>query len=422
MLSEMLRDVAARLYPSVTLSQATRFLPMIHIERGDISSTAAVEIARATRSRAEAIAAQIIDELKGGSPGSWRSDLGYIVLAGAPFNILAHEARTLREAFPARPPGAALRDIVALSPDVTVPLYARLRLAALAGVQALMAVTYEGPCRLTLVPRPGCVVSSAIEVMQEVRAAVELLAAEEPVERREVRGLLDSVSAGRCTVFTAHHYHDALPAPSKSYLGDLKMRETINLRMPADSWLISRERALPELLSASSLRGVLKQLSSDDAWMRWLFHAASSIPSGDFDPMVALFDECASPLWSARVLAERFEWLTGRRIGETDRSALESLSSVELPQRPLLVRAIFLPVWLQRAVCEGDVAACMTVLEQFSAASHAFLNRPDTRRALSQVPISGSEEQILAGLSFGLSSILPVVSGGGHAAINSTKH
>lgn len=412
MLNEILRDAVAKLYPTVTLSERTRFLPMLDLQKGEISSTAAIEVARALRENAQGIAQKTIDQFGSGITGTWRSDLGYIVLGAADLTTLASEARTIEESFPKREGGLKTREVVCLTPDVTTPLYARLRLLAVTVLQTLLTVSYEGRCLLRIAPEPSVLVTSREQLLALLPKAVERLLAEEQASRRQIEGVLDGVPVGLATVFTSHHYHDSLEAPSKRYLADLKSREVINLRMPGDGWLISRERALTELLSSSVMRGVLAQLTSPDAWMRWLFHASSSIPSGDLDPMVALFDECASPLWGIRALIERFHRLCPGSGEAPSREALKKLRQVSEIDRALVVRSIFLPMWSARAVTEGEVVAWSTVLEEVVLRGHAFLNRPETRAALQAPQPDGETVQILAGLAFGLSSILPVVSEG----------
>ena len=405
-LDSALRDAASRLYPQVALSDRARFMPMLELEKGEISSTAAIEVARVTREKAQEVAQKLIALLPQPAHAEWRSDLGYIVLRNVPAEFLVRQVRLLAETFPRSGVSPQPRDVIALTPDATVPLYARLRLVAVAALQALLTAAYEGGCRLMLSPRPVVLVTSRAELLQELQAAVQALVAEDSPARPDPLSLLAAANPGRTTVVAAHHYHDSLPQQTKAKLGELKLSDAISLRMPGDGWLISRDRALPEILSPASLRGVVGQLSSEEGWLRWLFHAASSVPSGDYDPMVALFDECASPLWSVRMLHERFVDLAGA-------SRISGLRPqvTQLPpgQRELLLRALFLPAWCGRAVEEGEVLGWMTVLERLASQGHAFLNTPETRRALAAGALSGPEAQILAGLGFGLSSILPVV-------------
>lgn len=406
-LDQILRDAAAELYPAVEpLSNRARFMPMLELEKGEISSTAAIEIARVTREKAQEVAQRLISRLPQPASGEWRSDLGYIVLHNAPAELLISQVPLLSDLFATRLPTPQPRDVIVLTPDATVPLYARLRLVALAALQALLTAAYEGSCRLTISPRPAVYIGGRADLLRELRAVVQALVIEDAPIRLDPFELLQGTSAGRTTVVTAHGYHNSLPQATKARLGQLKLADAISLRMPGDGWLISRDRALPEILSPASLRGVVAQLSSDEAWLRWLFHAASSVPSGDYDPMVALFDECASPLWSARMLHERFVTLVGAKGVCEARPEIDQLPPGSWE---LLLRALFLPAWSWRAVEEGEILSWMTVLEGLASRGHAFLNSPETRVAMATAPLSGLQAQIIAGLGFGLSSILPVV-------------
>ncbi len=411
-LDSSLRDAASRLYPQVVLSERARFMPMLELEKGEISSTAAIEVARVTREKAQEVAQKLIALLPQPAHAEWRSDLGYIVLREAPAEFLIPQVRLLAETFPRSAASPQPRDVIVLTPDATVPLYARLRLVAVAALQALLTAAYEGSCRLMISPRPAVLITSRAELLGELGAAVQALVAEGSPARPDPLSLLATASPCRTTspcritVVAAHHYHDTLPQPTKAKLGELKLCDAISLRMPGDGWLISRDRALPEILSAASLRRVVEQLSSEDGWLRWLFHAVSSVPSGDYDPMVALFDECASPLWSVRMLHERFVDLVGAgRIS----GLRPEITQLPASQRELLLRSLFLPAWCGRAVEEGEVLGWMMVVERLASQGHAFLNTPETRRAIGAGALSGPEAQILAGLGFGLSSILPVV-------------
>lgn len=417
MLNNLLERGVKRLYPEITLSRRAEFQPMLDLAKGTLSSTAAIEVARITRESPQRIAEAIVRELDPSGTLTWRSDLGYIVLSTAELPDLLGEVREVREVFaPERETAPSPRDVVVLTPDLSVPAYAWLRLLALGATQALLAVLSGSPCRMTLVPRPARTVSSRAEVIEELQAAIGEVLEDLGRKRPDPLAVVAHVTPGRTTLLTAHHYHDQLPKSVKAGLASLKSGQIADLRMPGDGWLMARDRALAELLAPESLLGVLKRLQGQEGWMRWLLHAVSSVPSGDLDPMVALFDECASPLWSARTLAERFEALFGTPSGNIDRAALGRSARVEAGLRPLALRGLFLPMWWGLAVREGEVLAWMTALEELSSAGHALLNRPDVRRAASQGNLSEGQLQILASLSFGLSSILPVVSEGGSCA------
>ncbi|MEI6518060.1 MAG: hypothetical protein WCN89_05150, partial [bacterium] len=92
---------------------------MLDLSKGDLSSTAAVEIARQTRENADLIARRIIEEISKKVAGEWRSDQGYIVLAQASAAVLLPEAKSLAELFPAYARSGAsskaeLREVICL--------------------------------------------------------------------------------------------------------------------------------------------------------------------------------------------------------------------------------------------------------------------------------------------------------------------
>ena len=427
MLNPILLEVVSSLYPQISLTPYSEFQPMLDLSKGDLSSTAAVEIARQTRENADLIALRIIAEISKKVAGEWRSDQGYIVLAQASAAVLLPEAKSLAEIFPAYARSGAsskaeLSEVICLVPDLSVPVYARLRLIASTALQALLTVVYEGGCRLSFVPLAPCIVRSKIEVLEQMRLAVERCLAHEGEARLDILDVFELSSNGTndtlpAAILTAHHYHERLSERSKSYLAEQRKAGRCNLRMPSDAWLISRDRALSELLNTPSMRAVIGELRGDDGWMRWIFHAASSIPSGDFDPAVALFDECASPLWNVQVLIERFRQLCASQLSGVARNSLAGIIGIDQllkgsRERDLALRCVFMPLWISRAIRNGGVLEWITVLEELASRGHAFLNRPQTRIALAQEIDSQGTTQIAASLAIGLSSILPVVSGG----------
>jgi hypothetical protein len=184
------------------------------------------------------------------------------------------------------------------------------------------------------------------------------------------------------------------------------------LKIPSDGWLLSRERALSELLSASALERVVRRLTGREAWLRWIHHMSSSIPSGDLDPAVALYDECASPRWSLQVLYQRVSQLVLPCVTEGERQLRDRVVSLPLRQRDLLLRALLLPALTARAVREGEVVAWSTVAEHFAARAHAVLNAPHYRSALRSGDLSDEVMQINAGLVLGVVGILPAITEG----------
>ena len=156
----------------------------------------------------------------------------------------------------------------------------------------------------------------------------------------------------------------------------------------------------------------MRRLSGREAWLRWIHHLASSIPSGDLDPAVALYDECASPRWSLQVLHQRVCQLVSPLTIESEPHLRDCVLSLPLRERGLLLRALLLPALTARAVREGEVVAWSTVAESFAAQAHAVLNAPHYRAALQKGDLSPDVMQINAGLVLGVVGILPAVTEG----------
>jgi hypothetical protein len=407
-LNQALSTVISKLFPELQLSPAAGFLPMLDLEKGELSSSAAIEIARLTRRNAAAIAQEILNELVPAQGGEWRVDAGYLVLVRVPDPLLRTETRSLDELCPVEAPhtGAA-REILGLIPDATTPVYARLRLIGYVGLQALLTVALEKRVWMGFEPEPFELVENYDGVVSLVRRAVERVLHNEGEVRLDLvaREKADGVSEPRC-VWTSHHYFDRLSKRALAALNADREAGRISIRMPNDGWLLSRDRVLPELIMLPYLKRVVARLSTTSHWLRWIFHAASPIPSGDFDPAVALYDEGASPLWNAQALIERFDRIVGRAPLHAASPVLENIPDA---WRTLVMRATFLPVWTARAVREGEIPGWSKVLCEFCALAHAFLNAPASRKALGQGGPNDELRQIVASVEFGLSSILSVV-------------
>lgn len=412
-LSVALDEALQKRFPSVAVSSGARFLPMLDLTKGELSSTAAIEAARALRGDAVAIAQDLISDIAPRVPGDWKVVAGYMILTNTPAEVLREEARTRHDLFDGRYGDGSVRTVVCLVPDATSPVYARLRLIACSALQGLLAVAFEGRCRLGFEPDFPQVVSSQEEVVRLVSRAVERcfrhegegrLAYAVPVDLLDVRSPL--------VVWTSHHYHDRLAQDVKRSFVEARNAGTGFLKIPSDGWLLSRERALSELLSTRSLENVIRRLSDTEAWLRWIYHFASSIPSGDLDPSVALYDECASPRWALQVLYQRIAQLILPRLQGGEREMVEAIVSTPLAERALLLRALFLPALTARAIREGEVVAWSTVVEDFAARAHSLLNAPHFRAALKNEDVEGRLVQINAGLALGIVGILPAVTEG----------
>lgn len=413
-LTQRLQQIVTDRFPSVALTNEASFRPMEDPAKGEVSSSAAIEIARATKQAAEDVANLIIGELRQMFSAQWRNDCGYIVCWGLPPDVLLAEVR-------ADVPAAlrcihsgdskAPRAIVCLVPDSTEPVYARIRVIARAVMQALFSVVYEGRVALWLYPSDPQKYLQASQVVQAFRAAVLRVLAHESEVRLSVvlPDNFESEDFAGLAVWTTHHYHDRLSPDMRARLSRARVSGSAQVVMPADGWLHCRDRALSELLTREKLSALVQRLEQEDSWWRFLFHAASTVPSGDFDPAVALFDESSSPLWNLRILRERFERFAASMPLPVARETLLATNASLAQRRELMITSVFMPIYLARAIAHSEVGACCAALERIGRAGHAFINSPETRRALAQEELHGKSREIAASVGFGLSSILPLV-------------
>jgi hypothetical protein len=425
-LSKRLFAVLADKYPECRVPPSAAFWPMASLDSGDLSTTAAIEIAKITKHHAEKVAHELIDSLADGSQIEWRSDKGYIVCSQLPMPVIISEVQeTVRAALDTvrigttyaqspitqYPPKQAPLSIWCLLPDNTEPVYARLRLLARCSLQALLAVTYGERVRLCFNPLTSTDADSPQGVLDCFRKAVEWIINHESEQRLDVQ--IPSSDTGH-VIWTTHHYHERLSDNVKKSLSQMRRAGLLQVTMPADGWLLSRDRALSEILSAKAVRRVIDRIAEmesqgRDGWRRLLFHLASSTPSGDFDPAVALFDECASPLWSMKSLVSRFQRFKGavpRLISKPE--LVQSIWEVE-PYRKLVLSALFLSVYTARAILHNEIEAWCGAFERLAQEGHRFINTPSTRNYLEKMGGTDSCMQIAAGLGFGLSCIVALV-------------
>lgn len=415
-LSSVTRAAARKLFPDIELSPSVDFAPMERLDRGEFSSSIAIELARITKRRAEHIAEELIAETRAHIPVTLRCDSGYVVSVDTPTELVLSEVApdvtsALTAAVVARR-SADYREVRCILPDCTEPVYARARLVARVMQQVFLAVTYEGGCEILIDPLPRRSVRTRSDVVDLFRTAVLFILANESERRLEISSAHSVPANSRVSVWTTHHYHERLSRERRVELSEARKGGSIDLRMPMDAWLLSRDRALSSLLERDSLASVIAALSSDEAWLRFLFHAASTVLSGDFDPAVALFDEFASPLYSARLLVERYQRFAGYFSTPV---ALEqvagTLGTIGLERR-LALRGLAMPVQTARAIGLGEMAEWTTAFEEFTSRAHAFINTPQVRNSLERGNLSGEEGEIVASLGFGLSSILRFVAEG----------
>lgn len=396
-------------YPTIDLPKSARFLPMYSLDHGELSSTAAVEIAKATRQSAVAIADSLIAGLSKTSNAKWRNDNGYIVCSNVSKQELLSEVSSgVGEALGLLGRDSAVNDyldkgIWCLLPDNTEPVYARIRLLARAALQVLLIVNNGDRATFRVCPLQQREIKSDAELIDLFKEAVEWILDHEGESRREVEIPDDNPPVA---IWTSHHYHERLESRTVKAIANLRISGRTRVTMPEDGWLLSRDRALSEILSAKYLGRVVDKLSNRDLWARFLFHAASTTPSGDFDPAVALFDECSSPLWSARVLIERYSRFSGLLPLPVAREKMaELIRGVEV-YRNLLLSALFLPVYAARAIAHNEVEAWCEAFERLSREGHAFINAPATRLSLERGLQDETIREIAAGLGFGLSCIV----------------
>lgn len=411
-LTERLRDIVRQEFKEVSLPQSAMFMPMYSLDIGELSSTAAIEIARALKQPAALVAERVIEYLSRDVRAKWHHDNGYIVCADVPTDLLLSEVReNVTSALKAmtehsRREAPISRQVWCLIPDSTEPAYARMRVLARATLQGLLAVVYEGRSNLCLYPCPNREVRSVSEVLSLFRQAIEWVINNESEARRSV-ALPNPL--GSVAVWTSHHYHEKLEASVRHSLMQMRRSNAAVVTMPDDGWLLSRDRVLSKILEPKSLRQVVERLYRPDDWFRFLLHLASTTPSGDFDPSVALFDESASPLWNMRALIERYRRFPAAPPIPFCLAVLTQLIQEVAAYRKLVLNGLFLPLYTARAIRHNDVGTWCRAFERLAQEGHAFVNAPDTRLALAGNEERASIREIAAGLGFGLSCILPLV-------------
>lgn len=412
-LNQLLCQSVARRYPSVSLPPSALFLPMLEQRKGEISSGAAIEIARVLRGSAPQIAAEIIGDVAGEVSGDWREVAGYIILNGGSSATVREHAPLIHELVHHLAESESERSIICLVPDATTPVYARLRLIARAALQAHLAVVFEGRCRLGFSPHETREVTSVDEVVALTQAAVEWALSHEG-ERRVDFEVPESLcrTEAPLTVWTSHHYHDRLAHGVKVSFLRLRNEGRAFIRIPSDGWLLSRDRVLADILSPKALGKLFQRISTQEGWLRWIAHFASSTNSGDLDPLVALYDECASPRWSLQALFQRVSSLLPQEASRDAFALRDLILSEPLAQREFSLKALFLASISARALREGEVGPWCVLVEEFAREGHALLNAPGYRAELKNMTNSPRLVQINASLALGCAAILPLITEG----------
>ncbi len=405
------------------------FQPHPRLLKGDFSSSLPMALAQDLKRGAPEICARCIELIQPLLPMfEWSEDNGFLVVhrGGERSEWWDDELRSVRESceFLGFHPGLdeeTVTTIVVATSSRRLPRYATLRLQALAATQALYSVGIGLRCRVSFYGEAPQECTVTRDVLQMFSHAVTRVMKEDAhgtpgcdlfvreVGTQQLRQEVSSAEHPTLFLWTTHHtLQDCSPA-TRAAIETSRRENRCVLRMPNDGWLLSRERAIPEILGDVYLAQIFHRVSTLEGWMRVLLHLASCVPSAEYDPAVGLYDEIASPGFALRELWERLARL-GREIDpEAWREA-----HVEMPRDTLAVllwsHTLRVPWRRAAAVYRGEIVEEMACSEQWGVAAHAFLNSPVLRAALRGGTPSPVDVKILAGLKFVLSSImLPTV-------------
>lgn len=417
--------------PMVGWSNSMYFLPHPRVGQGDFSSAAALLWAATSRTSAPELARTFISHLSKKVSGEWYEDNGFIVVKGSPGEWWLDEFRSVTEVSTLLDEGDSGRKgastpvaVYVVPPAEELPLYAALRVLALAGMHAFFVTNLGTPCSLSFLGGSPTIANTQSEVAllfeEAVREVLKEGVSRVTPSRSAWTGIENAISQTgeheRQFVWLAHHTSAAAPQTAKRAMSHFRSLPGTTVRMPNDGWLISRERAIPEILMEPYLRETLMAITGAEAWSRVLFHFCSSTPSALFDPAVALFDELTSPWYSLQELQRRLVVL----VPPSHLQPLEKIRGAESTEvlaadeeRHLAVwkSALRLPYRVVSAVRGGEVLEGIGAIEELCRLGHEYLNRPELRHNLYKSEISPRESKILAGINLALSSILPKFGG-----------
>ena len=425
-LSSALSEAIRTEFPSVTVGPEAGFFVHPRTEIADFSSIAAIRIAATQKIDATIVARRLLKHLEGAVPGIWCDEVGYMTVSGKDNEWWSDEVKGCEEARRSLAILNQERTVVCIVPQGILPDYAALRLIALAGTQAWLLVSQGCPCRVSFVlgkivsvTTPEQVLAAVAEAVTEVlrvRASADTARPVSDFDPEEVAHMLPaslgggSSSWGRAFLWINHQTLSKLSGPVRSLIEARRHSDQIVLRMPNDGWILSRERAIPEILERIALTRVVDRISSLQGWLRWLLHAASSIPSGEFDSSVGLFEEMSSPGWAIAELQKRLSRVASGSLTSTAPDVESPVGSrvIDLPRelRTTWLAAVALPTMVTRGAFSGEVLNTMRAIEQTSAYGHSYLNDPAMRLRLHMGKPTAADRKILAGLCFTVSSIL----------------
>jgi hypothetical protein len=414
-LDEALGEALRSSFPGVNFEADLGFRPMFSLSRGLLSSSVLLRVAQQEKIPTEDAAKILIGLLERRLPVQLTSARGYLICRDLPIGLLRHYSTRFIDGADLTCDGLkttnqAVPQYCCMVPDSRIPAYARLRLVSRLVMLSYLSVSYGRPVRMLLHPFISKVVRNKQECLEVFSSVVGMILAQGGEATLEHNDCFDQDMFGEETklILTSHAYYELLSEKSRAELNTARESGTMVV-MPADGWLLSRDRSLSNLLSPESLQNYVHEIAKAGRWDMFLFHSAGTVSSGDFDPAVALFDECASPLWSLRLLVERFNRVfTGWQIPENVSCALSENHRITTQDAEGL-RGVFMGRYIDLALKFGVIDDFMEILEAFVRCGHRLVNTPHIRSLeRSMEDCTEQERYLLTGLGCGLSTILPL--------------
>ena len=404
--NQALYEAVTRCFPDVSYTKRFDFFPMFRLERGILSTSAPLEIARAYKLSTEVVSKALANELESLLGVRFESARGYLMCSQMSFGLFYPETVVMPDDANAVD---EINEYSCVIPDARVPEYVRLRLIARLILQGLVATSFGRRVRLSLHPYVSSITETPADCVK-LFAEVILLQRKDSSPMRARGDFLATGLFGETTklIVTSHQYYQLLSSDNREEFNRARIAG-VNCFIPHDGWLISRDRALSSLLDSKFLGQTLQDIAQAKKWKEFLFHLAGAVPSGDFDPNVALFDECASPLWSLRLLLDRFD-----RFGDV--SSIPPKMAAQIPEsrridtlEPGNVAGFLMPRYVAMTVNSYSLSDFVTIFEDFIDWGHRLINTPRMRLIKdAQKDLSAEEWYLVAGLQQGLSSILPL--------------
>lgn len=400
MLKSALKEAVSQIYSEDLATQlpahAYLFYPYPNSYRGDLSSKIAIELAARLRTPTQQVAEKLIEFLQPRCGGEWWEEAGYTVVRGLDREWWSAELCEMN----GEDSRVAAPEIIFASGN-NQPFYAQVRCAAVAFLHQL--ISQKRKAEFPIPPQPFSVFTVQNSAGVDYSLSTHL-------NRLTGKLLEESLAISpRTFIWTTRSTFETLSKPERALASALR-KKGVWVMIPPDGWLISRARVAQELLHQDTITALLGRLSHREDWLRFVFHAASTLPSTEYDPAVALFDELSSPLWSIRELAARMNKICPEEILVQDCHVLANLDDLGegCPSglRVLWLASALQPARMNYASLTGEILPWMDTVQVLSGMGHAFLNNPDLRIRLKMGKTSAAERKIIAGLNFGVSSIL----------------